>query len=74
MKHLVQKRKKKSTSQCPPRGNAPALAEATLASAAAVADAATEESLLDLEGIEGAICDFAAGEPPPEMRDGIARA
>ena len=49
------------------------MAAATLASAAAVASAATAESLLDFEAKTEASCDFAA-EEPLEMRDGISRA
>ena len=75
--HREKEEEKTRTSQCPPRGKAPAVAEpAMLASAAAVALTTTEvlETLLDLGAKTEAACAFPAGEPRREMHDGIARA
>ena len=74
-KHPAGLKEKERTSQCPPRGNAPAVAEATLASAAAVALTTVEETplLLDFGAKTEAAFAFPAVRDR-EMRDGIARA
>ena len=71
IQHLKKGTKKTRTSQCPPRGKAPAVAEpAMLASAAAVALTTVLEILLDFQ----AACAFPGPEPRREMHDGIASA